>query len=388
MKLSTSEKDASSSTILKKNHNGRESNDDDDKNEIHGDGNGEGNANIALQDSEYTVDSLTNEPQSGMRWFGGIGTDFLHCLTENVSPVVSGVATLVHKTAVAVANEISQLERDGELKAAAAAAERSNENFSKEDQDTKGCDIINNSSSIDSNSRKKFENLILPWEICQEVSHGPTAETEDGEIPVYTVTDKELMKRIFALSSQDSTFLQPFSVDIPELNESQKHSPSSYSSTFSLDEPRVKLIHRILDIDESLASAHSRLAGDVPNLSETSFWKNYFFHCERVRADEFCRRKKHIDKIDFEEKPSNETKVANISSCSPANDSVVKSTKTNDDDESLVPVGSDSECEHDDDYSYVIQSAPNTGDSFATSRSIGDLVLVDTHEKLARENQL
>ena len=54
-----------------------------------------------------------------------------------------------------------------------------------------------------------------------------------------------------------------------------------------------------------------------------------------------------------------------------------------DDEESLVPVGSDIEWDQDGDSSYVIQSAPNTGDTFATTRSIDDdLVLVDTHEKL------
>merc|ERR1719162_1638535 len=99
------------------------------------------------------------------------------------------------------------------------------------------------------------------------------------------------MKKIFALSIHESTFLQPFSNNSPDGNELQKPSLSSYCSTFVMDEPRVKLIYRILDIDENLASVHSRLTGGASNLSETSFWKNYYFHCERVRADEFCWRK-------------------------------------------------------------------------------------------------
>jgi len=54
------------------------------------------------------------------------------------------------------------------------------------------------------------------------------------------------------------------------------------------------------------------------------------------------------------------------------------STKSCEDEESLIPVGSDGEQE--DDSSYVIQSAPNTDGTFATTRSVGDdLVLVDTH---------
>ena len=82
------------------------------------------NGNANLQDSELTADSLENEQEvsAGRGWLGGMGSDFMniaHCLTENVTPVVSGVASMVHKTAVAVANEIAQLERDGELEAAA-----------------------------------------------------------------------------------------------------------------------------------------------------------------------------------------------------------------------------------------------------------------------------
>ena len=62
-----------------------------------------------------------------------------------------------------------------------------------------------------------------------------------------------------------------------------------------------------------------------------------------------------------------------------------KATKHSDDDESLVPVGSETDGEQDDNLSFVIQSAPNTGDTFATSRSIDeDLVLVDTYEKLCQ----
>lgn len=252
MTLSTAE-EASSSTSSKKNSNDGDNDGDGDSDEDRSNSNGDGNTN--LHDSEFTADSITSEPESGTRWFGGIGTDFLHCLTDNVSPVVSGMATLVHKTAVAVANEISQLERDVELEAEAAAAEQSNEDCDEGAKVEADCSVINSSSSFD-----KSENLILPWEICQESSQNPTVTGEDDEIPVY-FTDMELMKTIFALSSHDSNFLQPFSDKSPGVNELQKSSLSSDCSTFVMDEPRVKLIHRILDIDEKLASVHSRLTG-------------------------------------------------------------------------------------------------------------------------------
>mmetsp|Transcript_25409 Transcript_25409/g.41743 ORF Transcript_25409/g.41743 Transcript_25409/m.41743 type:complete len:198 (-) Transcript_25409:51-644(-) len=86
-----------------------------------------------LQDSEFTADSTSeNFDQGGGGWFSGIGSDFrniAHCLTDNVPPVVTGVANLVHRTAVAVANEIAQLERDGELEAADRLRNQSEENL-------------------------------------------------------------------------------------------------------------------------------------------------------------------------------------------------------------------------------------------------------------------
>jgi len=384
------EEDASSSAFSKKNSNVIDCYGGEDRHNSNGDG------NINVDDSEFTVDSLINASGgsgmesvdslihesggSGMGWFGGIGTEFLHCLTDNVSPVVSKVASLVHKTAVAVANEISQLERDGELKSEFVAAERSSKDCGGVNKEAITCSIVYSSSSFDSSTIKKPESLILPWEICQELPQNTTVKGKDDEIPVY-FTDTELMKKIFALSIHESTFLQPFSNNSPDGNELQKPSLSSYCSTFVMDEPRVKLIYRILDIDENLASVHSRLIGCVPNSPDTAFWKNYFFHCERVRADELCRREKKNETTKTEIQFSSENKVVNFIRCSSTKENI-----KNDDDESLVPVGSDIEGEQNDDSSYVIQSAPNTGDTFVTSRSIDDdLVLVDTHEIMIRE---
>ena len=261
MNLSIAEENNPGSTLSKKNIAGDDESDGDrSKSGCSG-----GDDNVNLQDSEFTVDSQTNEPIPGTGWFGGIGTDFLHCLTDNVSPVVSGVATLVHKTAVAVANEISQLERDGELMAA-AAVEGTNEDYDREGKGVTGSGAICPSSSFDSHTKKKSENLTLPWEICQESSHNSTMEGEDARIPIY-LTDTELMKIIFSLSRHDSTFLHPFSNNSPDVKELQKSSLPSYYSTFVMDEPRVKLINRIMDIDENLASAHSRLTGELALIS-------------------------------------------------------------------------------------------------------------------------
>jgi len=248
-----------------------------------------------MQDSsEFTADSLDeNEEQessSSGRWFGGMGSDFMniaYCLTDNVSPVVSGVATLVRNTAVAVANEIAQLERDGELEAAAVDDERSssskknNSRISSSSSSssvavTGGEGIMLSSSSFGSTSSSsninKSESLILPWEICQESSQTTLSSSQEkgneDEISVY-VTDTDLMKKIFIISRQESTFLGPFSVGLAEgknksilsQNINYNISLSSYSSTFIMNDSRIKLIRRLLDIDENLASMHTGLTG-------------------------------------------------------------------------------------------------------------------------------
>ena len=269
--------------------------------------NSNNSSNNNLQDSGFTADSLDeNEEQesssTGGRWFGGIGSDFMNianCLTDNVSPVVSGVATLVHRTALAVANEIAQLERDGEL-GAAAAMEDERSSSKKKNKDSNVVigreGIILSSSSFDSTSSisniNKSESLILPWEICQESSQTTLSSSQekenDDEISVY-VTDTDLMKKIFILSRQESTFLGPFSEGLPEgnnksilpQNTNYNISLSSYSSTFIMNNSRIKLIRRLLDIDENLASMHIGLTGKWSHsFKPCSFSFPFFLRCD------------------------------------------------------------------------------------------------------------
>ena len=253
-----------------------------------------------LQDSEFTTtDSTTTttsernqydlqdddeENESGGRdagggngngWLGGMGADFrniAHCLTDNVPPVVSGVAHLVHRTAVAVANEIAQLERDGELnlqqeKAAAAAASTST---SREEKGTTAPTTTAASAA-----------LLFPWEIKRG------SKRSDGEhgIPVY-FTDNQLMEDILALSHEESTFLQPFQEQNEDKETTSKSTPNnsnkkqeeqqsllmvSFSKKFVMDESRINLISRLMDIDKELASAHSRFSGTCTSIEEHVF---------------------------------------------------------------------------------------------------------------------
>lgn len=173
-----------------------------------------------LQDSEMTqpTDGSVSDDEAG-GWLGSITTDFRHmanCFKDSTLPVIGGVASLVHKTAMTVAAEIAQLERDGELDASVWRTE----------------------------NNREVESLFLPWEIRKEA--------DNGEIPVY-VTDGELMDEILALSLHESTFSTPFAA--------MENQASEDGQTFALDKPRIALIRRLLDIDENLAAIHARSSG-------------------------------------------------------------------------------------------------------------------------------
>lgn len=169
-----------------------------------------------LQNSEMTPGSASEDEG----WLSAIGSDFKNiatCFRNNIPPVIGGMATLVHKTAMSVAAEIAELEREG---------------FGEED---------GGSPDEDPNS------ILLPWEI--KTSH------DKDNLPV-CVTDEELMEDILALSRHEKTFLEPF-----DSSEAEDHIASD-KPDFVLDESRISLIRRLLDIDESLAVMHARMSGE------------------------------------------------------------------------------------------------------------------------------
>ncbi|KAL3916426.1 MAG: hypothetical protein SGILL_005186 [Bacillariaceae sp.] len=220
--------------------------------------------------SFHDVDSDGEDSErSSSGWLGGIA-DVAHCLTENVKPVVSGVASFVHQAAVAVASEIAQLEQEGEFDH--SSAENLNMQQSSPDQ------------SADQEVPKK---LILPWEIS----------TEEEDIPGY-VTDNDLKDAILTLSDQESTFVEPFQ-DQSDNPDAKSHHPS-----------HIKPAEVIATVDSS---------ADIGG--------------------------KKVSAID---------------------------NKLEQDDESLVPA---SEA---DDSSYVLPSAPTTGNTLTTTQSVDDLVLVNS----------
>jgi hypothetical protein len=189
--------------------------------------------NDNLQDSEMTTPTETgsvseDESNAGFFSFAGMGTDFKN-LAFSISPAIEGIAKFVHRSALNVAAEIAQMERDGEIEA---------EHWREENHS--------------GNSNVGLEtSLCLPWEIRYNNLGDSTPDAE----PVY-VTDQDLMEIVMALSLKESTYLEPFP-PAPEIDAGS----TTNKPAFVLNEPRIQIVQRLLDIDENLAAMHARLSG-------------------------------------------------------------------------------------------------------------------------------
>jgi hypothetical protein len=184
----------------------------------------------SMQDSEMTPateteGSISEEETGG--WFG-IGSDiktFARSIKDNVPPAIDGFASFIHRSAMTVAAEIAQLEREAELE-----TERwREENYGK------------------AHSGSEEDTLHLPW----EVPHNSKKLRSSSCETIYE-EDEELMQKIFDLSSHEKTFLGR-----------EDHDNEEEDTSFSLDEARINLIRRLLELDDNLAAMHAKLSGTI-----------------------------------------------------------------------------------------------------------------------------
>jgi len=292
---------------------------------------------LAQSDMTPLTEGSTSEEDGG--WLGGIGADFrniANSFKDAVPPTIGAIgdiASFVQRSALSVAAEIAQLERD----------------------------------SSDEEAGDMENTIHLPWEILTETESGHTAYEED----------EELKANIMALSTDRKTFLKPFSV---------KGSSNCEEETNSvvLDEPRIHQIQRLLTIDENLAATHSVLSGRS-DVKETVFWTNYFFNCEKVRSD-------HLDKIQSSSIISTLTSPPSFEELLPAKveeapENVSRSSSQN----SLVPADENSsqaplDTSIDDAASFVqVSSRAGIATPPCSVMSLEDLVLVN--KSLSAENK-
>ncbi|CAB9498841.1 expressed unknown protein [Seminavis robusta] len=316
------------------------------------------NTDDVLQESALTegTGSTTSEEDSG--WLGGFGADFrniANSLKDAVPPTIGAIgdiASFVQRSALSVAAEIAQMERDS-----------SDEEIAE------------------------FEDAIrLPWEILVKQDEAQSVYRED----------EGLKGQILGLSKINDSFLKPFSP--------KGSSPEEGCKFIVLDEPRIHLIRRLLGVDENLAATHARMSGRG-NVKEIVFWTNYFFNCERVR-------KEHLDSLQSSSITSDRSNEPELKGASESrgpedtgmvaagekettadpkeglrvdnqvSDPVSRSSSQNslvladDDEDELVPQAED-DVEEDDDSSYIQVNSNGIASPPCSLKSVEDLILVN-----------
>jgi len=272
-----------------------------------------------LGDSELTVPTDGSVSDEG--GYGGWFSEFrsiAKSTKDSFFPALDGIVTMVHRSAMAVAAEIAHLEHD-------VVAEMDTEQWRDE--------------SVGSNHKTEAcELLPLPWEFIVD-TNGSLVD-DDGMYVVKYSANEELKQKIFELSSIDNTFLEPFPPD----------GSDAVDKPFPLNESRVQLIRRLLAVDVNLSRMHATITsrGDV---KETMFWKNYFFHCNRVRL-KFITSNPELQDVENDDSSALGSLIG------------AESVTSSQDDSSYVRVSS------------AVASPPTSLNTLSGIMSMGDMVLI------------
>jgi hypothetical protein len=172
------------------------------------------------------IPPIPEQPFGG--WFGEIKS-LAKSTKESIFPAIDGFANLIHRSAMNVAAGIAQMERDAELE-----AERwREENYGTVNhvRDTKQTTL-------------QLPALSLPWEIKKVVLNNQS----DSNLVLY-VEDEAFKGKVLSLATSEETFLEPYGL--------------GEEVDFQLSEERLRLIHRLLTLDENLAASHAKLCGKL-----------------------------------------------------------------------------------------------------------------------------
>jgi hypothetical protein len=157
---------------------------------------------------------------TNLSWFGEFKS-LARTTKDSILPTIDGIASMIHRSAMTVAAEIAQLERDAELE----ADRWRDENFGTANRDE---------------SQKA---LTLPWEVKRVIPAGDLAESNVSQY----IEDEDFKRAILKLSTLEETFLEPYG--------------PGEADDFHITEARVNLIRRLLVIDGDLASTHAKMSG-------------------------------------------------------------------------------------------------------------------------------
>ncbi len=173
-----------------------------------------------LQDQECTSPSgsvmetsYASSDEGGSPWSG-------------LSSLAKNVVRTINNSAKSLMNELAELEYEARGKA-------------------RDCGDYGSEQGADSFHSNNTTILPLPWEICFQ------STDENLNISIIQKEDEPLREMIMGLSKDESVFTRPFT----EKNSNEDE------SIFTLDDSRVMLIRRLLDIDSNLGRIHAKVSG-------------------------------------------------------------------------------------------------------------------------------
>ncbi len=159
---------------------------------------------------------------------------------SGLSSIARHVASSVSRSAKSLINELAELEY--EARGGGSHFYDDSEGGSESGGGGRGEEGRGSTSDNDSTTV-----LPLPWEICFQ------STDEKLKISIVQKEDEPLKEKILALSTDESVFTGPFN---------EKNSNED-DSIFSLDDSRVMLIRRLLEIDSNLGYIHAKVSGEL-----------------------------------------------------------------------------------------------------------------------------
>jgi len=240
--------------------------------------------------------SSSEENDDDAGWLNGISSSIARIkekFPSQTKQALDGIANVIQRSATAIAAEFAQMEIDAEMEARrwmndhGYGSGRDDDGDGGDDERGGGGGVVTSAA-------------FLPWYIPVKKNKEERVEQQQQRADRLTSSapsyeeDEELKRRILALSLDDGTFSGPFGnrareSDDLKRDEGDKSSllttqerGSCSSNRFNLD-VHIKTIRCLLKIDPNLDKALTRLSGD--KLNEDIFWRNYFYHCVRLKKE-------------------------------------------------------------------------------------------------------
>jgi len=206
---------------------------------------------LTASEEAVSVTDTSSVEENSSSWFG---LSTFSNMAKTIGKNIDGITTVMKSGAQVLLDELAELENEA----------------NRSDQDI----FESETPSVE------IPMLPLPWEICLQ------SFDRDLDVSIEQKEDAILKDRIFLLSLDRKVFETPYGKRI--------------SGDFTLDDARLGLIHRLLEEDQNLHSAYTKIS-DQCQAQKKLFWQNYFFHCDEEREkrqhelDEECTRKASRD---------------------------------------------------------------------------------------------